>query len=122
MNMKPPNVSRRSFLKSAGISIGLPSLESLGQVTASKPPMRMVCIASALGMNPEAFFPKSFDHGFELSPVLSPLAGLREDFTVLSHMDHPAIFTKHGSMSSFLSGIDQIVVDELVRLKTQLPS
>lgn len=98
--------SRRSFLKAAGISIALPSLESLGQVTAQKPPMRMVCIASALGMNPEAFFPKSFEPGYELSPVLSPLSGLREEFTVFSHMDHPSIFTKHGSMSSLLSGVD----------------
>ena len=57
-------------------------------------------------MNPESFFPKSFERGYELSPVLKPLAELRDDFTVFSHMDHPGIYTKHGAMNSLLSGID----------------
>lgn len=68
--------------------------------------MRMVCICSALGMNPESFFPVSFGHGYKLSPVLSPLEKLRGDFTVFSHMDHPGIFTKHEAMNSILSGVD----------------
>ncbi len=99
--------TRRSFLKAAGVTIALPVFESLGApsnaVGAKK---RMVCISSALGMNPESFFPKSFEPGFELSPVLSPLSDLRGDFTVFSHMDHPGIYTKHGAMNSFLSGVD----------------
>lgn len=99
---------RRKFLKAAGVSIALPNLESLAGVNATSQgtPMRMVCIASALGMNPEAFFPKSFAQGYELSPTLMPLAPLRNDFTVFSHIDHPSIFTKHGSMNSLLSGVD----------------
>jgi hypothetical protein len=101
-----PPFSRRSFLKAAGISIALPVFESLGQKAPTKPPMRMVCICSALGMNPESFFPASFGHGYKLSPVLSPLESLRADFTVFSHMDHPGIFTKHGAMNSILSGVD----------------
>ncbi len=104
--MNNPHHSRRSFLKAAGVSIALPAFESFGQIAASKPPMRMVCICTGLGMNPEAFFPKSFERGYELSPVLSPLEPLRNDFTVFSHMDHPNIFTKHGGMSSILSGAD----------------
>ncbi len=99
-------LSRRSFLRAAGISIALPVFESLGQKFPAKPPMRMVCICSALGMNPESFFPKSFGPGYQLSPVLSPLERLRDDFTVFSHMDHPGIFTKHDAMNSLLSGVD----------------
>lgn len=57
-------------------------------------------------MNPEAFFPKSFERDYELSPTLKPLASLRDDFTVISHMDHPGIYTKHGAMNSLLSGVD----------------
>lgn len=99
--------SRRMFLKAAGVSIALPTLESLATPARAKtPPMRMVCIASALGMNPEAFFPKSFEPNYELSPTLKSLAPLRKDFTVFSHMDHPGIFTKHGAMNSLLSGVD----------------
>lgn len=104
--MNPNHLSRRSFLKAAGISIALPAFESFGQVGASKPPMRMVCICTGLGMNPQGFFPKEFGSEYELSPELSPLSGLRDDFTVFSHMDHPSIFTKHGGMNSILSGVN----------------
>ncbi len=100
---------RRAFLKAAGIVIALPKLESIAQAgprAEKKPTMRMVCIASALGMNPEAFFPRGFGKNYELSPSLKSLAPLRDDFTVFSHMDHPNIFTKHGSMNSLLSGVN----------------
>lgn len=97
--------TRRCFLKAAGVSIALPMLESNAKSVAA-PPMRMVCISSALGMNPEAFFPKSFDPGYALSPTLKSLSPLRNDFTVISHMDHPSIYTKHGAMNSLLSGVD----------------
>lgn len=100
---------RRAFLKAAGVAIALPNLESFA-VTSSrpgkKPAMRMVCIASALGMNPEAFFPSGFGTEYELSPSLKSLAPLRREFTVFSHMDHPSIFSKHGSMNSLLSGVN----------------
>lgn len=100
--------TRRHFLKAAGVSIALPSLESVAGATgtAEKPITRMVCISSALGMNPEAFFPKSFDPDYQLSPTLKSLGSLRKDFTVFSHMDHPGIFTKHAAMNSLLSGVD----------------
>ena len=98
---------RRAFLRATGVSIALPSLESLGASRGDNTaPMRMVCISSALGLNPEAFFPKSFGRDYELSPSLEPLAELRGDLTVFSHIDHPNIFTKHGSMNSVLSGVD----------------
>ena len=106
--IKPTERQRRSFLKAAGVSIAVPALESRGEAIENQndSSMRMVCIASALGMNPEAFFPTSFGREYELSPTLKPLAALRKDFTVFSHMDHPNIFTKHGSMNSLLSGVD----------------
>lgn len=130
------NTSRRMFLKAAGVSIALPSLESYAgpRDGAREPLKRMVCISSALGMNPEAFFPTSFDPDYELSPTLSSLAPLRNDFTVISHMDHPGIYTKHGAMNSLLSGVDaknagpgeNISVDQVaaahVGYKTRFPS
>lgn len=102
------NPARRAFLKAAGVSLALPAFESLaGEKPATTGrPMRMVCICTGLGMNPESFFPKSYGRGYELSPVLSPLEKWRDDFTVFSHIDHPGIFTKHDAMSSILSGVD----------------
>ncbi len=105
MNPKTPT-SRRAFLKAAGVTIALPSLESIGATTTPLSSKGLVCICTGLGMNPASFFPKTFGKDFEPSPVLSPLADLREDLTVFSHMDHPSIFTKHGGMNSFLSGVD----------------
>lgn len=98
---------RRLFLKAAGISIALPTLESLAAPVRKHvgEPMRMVCISSALGMYPGAFFPKSFGADYELSPTLQPLAKMRDQFTVFSHVDHPGIFSKHGAMKSVLSGV-----------------
>lgn len=99
---------RRLFLKAAGVSIALPCLESLvapAQENVGEP-MRMVCISSALGMYPGAFFSKSFGTDYELSPTLQPLANMRDRFTVFSHMDHPGIFSKHGAMASVLSGVN----------------
>lgn len=134
MNQIDLSQSRRTFLKAAGISIALPSLESIGAADAASPPMRMVCICVGLGMNPKSFFPKTFGKDFEPSPVLSPLTGLREDLTVFSHMDHPAIYTKHGGMNSFLSGVDakrantgeNISIDQVaaakIGYKTRFPS
>lgn len=127
---------RRQFLKAAGVSISLPYLESVASAAPAKAgsPRRMVCISSALGMNPEAFFPKSFERGYALSPTLKALEPMRDDFTVFSHMDHPGIYTKHGAMNSFLSGVDakkarpgeNISVDQVaashVGFETRFPS
>lgn len=126
---------RRQFLRAAGVSIALPALESVAKpATIAASSMRMVCISSALGMNPEAFFPDSFGDDYELSPTLKSLAPLQSDFTVFSHMDHPGIYTKHAAMNSLLSGVDakhastgeNISVDQVaaahVGYKTRFPS
>jgi hypothetical protein len=133
MNHNTP-ASRRAFLKAAGVTITLPALESIGGAVTPKPPKRMVCVCVGLGMNPATFFPKSFDAGYELSPVLSPLVPHRDDFTVFSHMDHPTIYTKHGAMNSLLSGVnakqasagDNVSLDQVaaahVGYRTRFPS
>lgn len=100
-------LARRTFLRAAGVSIALPFLESLpGAKAAAVPPKRLVAICSGLGMHPQSFFPREFGRACTLSPVLQPLAGLRDHFTVFSHMDHPGIYTKHGATKSILSGVD----------------
>lgn len=103
-----PENRRRLFLKAAGVSIALPTLHSIAAPARTEigEPTRMVCISSALGLYPGAFFPKSFSDDYELSPTLQPLAKMRNQFTVFSHMDHPGIFSKHGAMKSVLSGVD----------------
>lgn len=103
--------SRRAFLKSAGVSITLPFLESLDIAAAdedtriSGPPKRMVFVSTGLGMNPATFFPKEVGLDFAPSPVVSPMMRHRGEFTLFSHMDHPNIFNKHGGIQSLLNGV-----------------
>jgi hypothetical protein len=101
-----PVKNRRTFLRAAGVFIALPAFESLAIQAPASSPMRMVFICTGLGMQPDSFFPKDYGQGYQMSPVLSPLERLRDDFTIFSHMDHPGIFTKHEAMKSILSGVD----------------
>lgn len=100
---------RRSFLKAAGVTIALPSLESIsfGQnaVRDSPPPIRMVCIGNEFGMYPESFWPEDDGRDFQLSPLLKPLAEHRGDFSVFSHLDH-GIKGGHFAVHTFLTGVN----------------
>ena len=47
------NPTRRTFLRAAGVSLALPWLESLasaGSHSTPKPPRRLVCICTPLGL------------------------------------------------------------------------
>ena len=90
--MKP--LPRRLFLKSAGIAIGLPMLDSMvpsighgAEPTA--PPRRMVCIGVPFGFDPAAFVPVTAGHDYALPSHLTHLAAHRDDFTVISGLSHP---------------------------------
>ena len=104
MNHRSPK-SRRAFLKAAGVSIALPSLESIGNTAASEPAKRMVFVSTGLGMNPKSFFPQDYGTDFTASPVLPSMMQHGGDFTVFSHMDHPNVFTKHAGIYSLLNGV-----------------
>ena len=99
---------RRRFLQSSGVLLALPTLESLARgATAAKeqaPPKRMVCIGNEFGMYPEAFWPTTSGRDFEITPLLEPLAAHREDFTILSHLDH-GLKGGHFAIHAFLTGV-----------------
>ncbi len=101
--------SRRHFLRSAGVTIGLPFLSSLASANSNwpKPPStkRMVFVSTGLGMHPDSFFPKDFGLDFTPSPTLKPMMRHKGDFTVFSRMDHPQIHGGHGGPKSFLNGL-----------------
>ncbi|MGB7324202.1 MAG: DUF1552 domain-containing protein [Rubripirellula sp.] len=103
---------RRKFLKGTGAVVALPFLESLAVPklanAAENPgetPMRMVCIGLEYGLYPNDFFPRETGRDYELPRLLSPLATLKNDFTVFSDLDHPGITGGHQSTHTFLSGI-----------------
>jgi hypothetical protein len=91
--MKPP-IPRRLLLKSSGIALGLPLLESMSATDAraaegAAPPRRMVCIGVPFGFDPTAFVPLKAGRDYEMPSHLKHLEEFRNDFTVMSGLSHP---------------------------------
>ena len=112
--MKAPWVStssshlpRRTFLRGAGVSLGLPLLEcmtpSFLRAAGAEPPQRMLIVANNLGVLPKSFFPGSAGRDYELSPYLSLLADVRQEFTVFSGLSHPGVTGGHSTDNCFLT-------------------
>ena len=99
------NLSRRTFLRAAGVSLALPLLDVHATgAPAAKPPRRMVCINTPLGLHPASFFPEKTGKDYALSPYLEVLKEFRDDFTVISGLSHPDVGPSHDSNYSFLTG------------------
>ena len=67
-------VSRRTVLKSAGVTLALPLLECMtsshSRADAIQPLRRMLLISNNLGVLPKLFFPKNTGRDYTLSPYL----------------------------------------------------
>jgi hypothetical protein len=87
-------LSRRTFLRSAGVAIGLPFLDAMvpaGAAEAKKAltqPRRMVLVGRPLGLYTPFFFPEKTGKDYEPSRYLKVLQSHREHFTVFSGMSH----------------------------------
>lgn len=103
-------LTRRHFLRGAGVAIALPFMSSMPLAGAAArwatptSAKRMVFVTTGLGMYPGAFFPKGFGLDFAPSPVLASMMKHAGKFTVFSNMDHPDVFAGHGGLNSFLNG------------------
>ena len=107
-------ISRRHFLRGAGIALSLPLLDAMLPPFAraqSSPrplapgakPRRMFGICNNLGLRPDLFFPKDSGPGYTPSPYLQLLQEHRKDFTVFSGVSHPNVDGGHPSDISFLT-------------------
>lgn len=94
MNFKK-QLSRRTFLRGLGVTIGLPWLESMGPLTnwataATKgmtgqvTPNRMAFLYVPNGKIMEEWTPQSVGTGFELTKILKPLENIKDKTLVLS--------------------------------------
>lgn len=104
-----PAFARRTFLKGIGATIALPFLESVPLAAAARPLIgtsakRLLCFGVTLGMHPESWVPSGTGNDFKLSPLLSPLADLRDQISVVSNIDHPSVSGGHKGAPAFLSG------------------
>ena len=95
-------ISRRRFLRGAGIALSLPFLEAMvpafastadccASVSTGAKPRRMLAICNNLGLLPDQFFPKESGRDYTLSPYLEVLKDHRNDFTVFSGVSHPDV-------------------------------
>jgi BMFP domain-containing protein YqiC len=107
-------ISRRRFLRGAGIALSLPFLDSMlpafaavrknsASATPGGTPRRMFGICNNLGLLPEHFFPKESGRDYPLSPYLEVLKEHRSDFTVFSGVSHPDVDGGHPADNCFLT-------------------
>ena len=71
-------LSRRGFLRGAGVTLALPLLECMSPRSAAAageggPPGRMILISNNLGVLPQPFFPEAAGADYQLSPYLEEL-------------------------------------------------
>jgi len=108
MTRNHTSLSRRTFLRAAGVTLGLPWLESLqpaGRANgAAAAPRRMVAIETNMGILPQFFFPERAGRDYALTPYLEKLAAVREKMTVFSGVSHPGVTGAHAAEKCFLTG------------------
>ncbi len=110
-----PALSRRKFLRGAGILLSLPLLDAMtpafaavtnrvaASATPGGKPRRMFGICNNLGLLPDQFFPKQGGRAYALSPYLEHLKAHRDDFTVFSGVSHPEVDGGHPADNCFLT-------------------
>ena len=136
------SLSRRTFLKGAGVSLALPMLEAMTPVFARTPilprvPNRFVAINAALGFHGPNLFPKKSGYEYEITPYLEELKHLRKDFTLFSGLSHSNQqgSSGHASEMTWLTAVERpglagfknaISLDQLIAgkigTKTRIPS
>lgn len=106
--MRGSSLTRRRFLKAAGVSLALPMLETMRPAlgsdrTPSLPRRRMVAICYPVGMHGPNFFPEQAGRDYAPSRYLKFVEGFRNDFTVFSGLSHPRNQRDHWP-PTFLTG------------------
>src|SRR5262249_56107609 len=115
MGVKFQPLSRRTFLRGAGVSLGLPLLEAMlpSRGLAAAPKAAVAAVRAAYldfpnGAWMDAWVPKETGPDYELPFSLTPLAPVRDSVVVLSGLDKP--FSRSGDghyakTANFLTGL-----------------
>ena len=85
--MKQFQLSRRAFLGGAGVMVSLPFLEAMiprAQALGTATPQRLLVYFVPNGIHMPAWTPTTTGPGFELPPILQPLAAVKEQLLVVS--------------------------------------
>jgi hypothetical protein len=101
-------IPRRTFLRTAGISLALPWLNQFSVAgAAATSPRRLICICAPLGLHPDNFIPQDTGKDYTLSPYLDIVKEYRDDMTVISGLAHAGQGSSfaHQAAASFLTGV-----------------
>jgi hypothetical protein len=84
-------LSRRTLLRGAGVTLGLPWLESMAHggtsaAAKAKGPVRMAALYMPNGVNVSQWKPEGTGRDWQLSPTLEPLRALKDRLTVMSNL------------------------------------
>jgi hypothetical protein len=97
------HLSRRTFIRGAGVSLALPFLESMVpaqtpiQRTAATPKSRFGAIYIPHGSVIDKWKPKTAGSNFEMTEILKPLEPYRQQLTIVSNLAHPSAYGGDGS-------------------------
>ena len=85
------SLPRRTFLRGMGATLALPFLDAMVPALSAAPkvsPKRLGFVYAPNGVIQEAFFPAATGSNFPLSPILEPLAGVKDKLLVLQGLAH----------------------------------
>lgn len=106
------SMNRRSFLRAAGVSIGLPLLDAMLPIglgaerkAAALRAKRLLLIARPLGLYTPYLFPTKAGKDYEATRYLKPLQEHRADFTVFSGLSHRGYNSGHGTEPGLFTGV-----------------
>ena len=137
------SLPRRTVLRGLGATLALPLLDAMvpalahRTLMAATPPRRFGAVFVPMGERPSHWTPKTSGKGFELSPILEPLAPFQDSMIVVSNVDRPLQGTHAVSSGTWLTGsaprrteaedfvagtsLDQIIAEQIGR-DTVFPS
>ena len=103
-------LSRRTVLRGVGATVALPFLDAMSPGVSAltrattTPTRRFQAIFVPNGMAMEHWSPTTAGRGFELTPILRPLAPFRDQMLVFSGLDASWTYVHAGASGSFLTG------------------
>lgn len=113
-------IDRRQFLKSVGVGLALPTLESMPSAFAMGAPVkapvkRLVAIGTFLGFHTPSWFPAEAGSDYKMSPVLESLDDMRNQFSLFSGLDHRGA-NGHKNWKNYLTGVGtpSVSFDQLI--------
>jgi hypothetical protein len=141
-SIEKKHLSRRTFLRGAGVALALPWLDAMcpalarGQQAVAPAPKRFMAFMYGLGFHGPFLFPREPGRDYQLTPYLDVIKDHRADFTIISGLSHDEqnganghsscltwlTAARHPGLPGFRNtvSIDQLLVERL-RPDTRFP-